>query len=130
MILHRKYVRATAQEKARIDRMMKLGCSACAVIGVPNLVATECHHIVVGNKRLGHWYTIPLCSGHHRGQWSQHEWIQPHERASVTYEKRAFVLIYGTERSQWEKVQLVMHLDNAWPDSKILPRPVLRLVKA
>lgn len=122
MILHRKYIRATTAEKERIDRMMRLGCVACAQLGVPNLVATECHHIVEGNKRLGHWYTIPLCSGHHRGDWSQHGWILPHERASIASGRKEFIRVYNTERALWERVQFVLHLDDTWPPTKILPR--------
>ncbi len=124
MILHRKYVRATTAEKERIERMLKLGCAACALIGVPNLKNTECHHIVVGGKRLGHLYTIPLCSGHHRGQWHEHEWIQEHERAAISSGRKAFIRVYNTERALWEHVQFVLHLDDTWPASKILPRRV------
>ena len=59
----------TKAESTRITRMMRLGCIACAKLDIPH-IAQENHHIVEGNRRLGDWYTLPLCRGHHQGDWT------------------------------------------------------------
>lgn len=132
MIWHRNYVPPTAEEQRRIHAMMALGCVACACLGVPNLQFTECHHICEGNKRLGHLYTIPLCTGHHRGIWSrsQYEWVPVDKQVCITLlpksgqpsGRRLFVAVYGPERALWERVQDKLCLPRDWPTSKILPR--------
>jgi len=115
-------------EELRIQQMMRLGCVACAFIEIP-MIAHECHHLLDGNRRMGHWFTIPLCSGHHRGQWSaeQREVLgQRSIRERKTYlvaisdGRKTFTMIYPTERQLWESVQERLGL--SWPKSKILPR--------
>ncbi len=135
MIAHRNYVRPSAEEQRRISLMMQLGCVACALLGTPNLEYTECHHIVEGNKRLGHLYTIPLCAGHHRGIWTceQYEWIPVTKLVSITMtlglstrsNRRNFVAAYRPERDLWERVQNKLGLPLTWPASKIVPRLTL-----
>lgn len=93
----------TTAERARIAAMMRLGCVYCAYMGMP-APAEECHHIVEGMKRLGHWYTIPLCRKDHRD-------INQLTRINEP-----------SERYLWEKVQKRLHLSLAWPVSKILAR--------
>lgn len=116
--------RANKIEQDRIDKMMQLGCAACAFLGVPNLANTECHHMLDGNVRLGHWFSIPLCAGHHRGAWTEGQltWIEPHQRVAISDGRKAFTRIYPTEWQLWERVQFVLHLDDAKPQSKILGR--------
>ena len=55
----------TKAEKAWMDRIQKLGCVACEKDGNPGALA-EIHHIVSGNRRIGHMFTLPLCPNHHR----------------------------------------------------------------
>lgn len=114
----------TKLEAQRIGRMLQLGCAACAFLGVPNLECTECHHILDGNVRCGHWFSVPLCSGHHRGVWSagQLEWMTAEQRVSIADGRKAFTAIYPTEWQLWDRVQFVMRLDNTQPISKIVPR--------
>ena len=67
-------------EQARFDKMKEQSiCMACNVIGVTNPFTfhdmdsgifrphIEIHHLLSGNKRRGHMFTISLCPWHHRG---------------------------------------------------------------
>jgi hypothetical protein len=114
----------TKYEQTRIDAMRSLGCVACAVIGVPNLNQLELHHLLLGGVRMGHYFTIFLCRGHHQGDWSQLEWIEPKYRVAISDGRKRFVLVYGTERSLWERVQTKLKLPKVWPTSKIVARRV------
>ena len=50
---------------ARFEAFKTIGCIACRKHNVLNY-HTECHHLLSGNKRRGHQFTIPLCPWHHR----------------------------------------------------------------
>jgi hypothetical protein len=95
----------TKAEVERIEAMMVLGCVHCAWWDEP-VPAEECHHILRGNKRLGHWYTLPLCKTCHA---SINQLTNP---------------LYSdvSEQALWERVQNRLHLPTDWPESKILPR--------
>lgn len=114
----------TKYEQTRIDALRKLGCSACAVLGVPNLEHLELHHILDGGIRMGHYFTVFLCIGHHQGRWTseQLEWIEPKYRFAISDGRKRFNAVYGTERSLWERAQKKLKLPMVWPVSKILPR--------
>lgn len=103
--------------------MLRLGCVCCAQLNIPN-VAVDLHHIVVGNKRLGNWYTLPVCPGHHRGVWTveQIELIPRNMRVSISSGSKVFSKLYGAERELWMKVQERLKLPAVWPSSKVLPR--------
>lgn len=113
----------TKYESQRITAMMRLGCVCCAQLGIWN-PAVEVHHIVEGNRRLGHWYSLPLCVAHHRGIWSSElvELIPPDLRVAISDGSKMFEKQYGTERDLWMKVQARLKLPAVWPTSKILPR--------
>ena len=96
----------TKSEAKRIDAMMILGCVHCAWWGKP-VPAEECHHILRGNKRLGHLYTIPLC-------------YMCHVDINRLTNPRNYSV--PSERELWERVQNRLHLSTDWPESKILPR--------
>jgi hypothetical protein len=68
-------------EAARMDKMKEMGvCLACRKVGVSNPFTgydmdsgrggslIEIHHLLSGNKRRGHMFTISLCPWHHRGK--------------------------------------------------------------
>jgi len=129
MIWHAGYIRATKEEKRRIAAMLTLGCAAC-VQEPPGWPAArpDVHHIVEGNRRLGHLYTIPLCKGHHQGLWSRY---QRHYMDSSVIDMKAvalsdgkplFVERYGTEKELWQATQLLLDLPVIWPESKIFKR--------
>jgi hypothetical protein len=119
MIWHANAKAATKAEKQRIERMMTLGCICCYQFG--GWRYPECHHIVEGNKRMGHWYSLPICSGHHRGAWTG---LEHGPRIALSDGSKRFEAIFGTERELWKKVQDRLALPYVWPGSKILPRRV------
>ncbi len=112
------------REQARIERMVHMGCVACAAIGMPNYHQLELHHILSAGKRMGHWYSLFLCKGHHQNQFTdaQKARLTYFERASIAGGRKLFSAVFGTERKLWEKVQFVLDLSDEWPTSKILPR--------
>ncbi len=65
--MHSKAKRATAAEKARMARLKEMPCVCCGIDGSEQIGPTEVHHLLSGNKRRGHLFTIPLCCVHHRG---------------------------------------------------------------
>jgi len=112
----------TKYEQNRIDAMLKLGCVVSAQLGF--WTVAEVHHIVDGNRRLGHWYTLPVSPGFHRGVWSpeQIELIPPDLRIAISDGSKLFEKHYGTQRELWMKIQARLKLPAIWPSSKILPR--------
>lgn len=118
----------TKFEELRVQQMMRLGCVACASIEIV-MPAQECHHLLYGNRRMGDWFTIPLCMGHHRGAWSEEQrevlgQLSIRKRKSylvaISDGRKAFTTIYPTERELWETVQERLGL--LWPTPKIVPR--------
>jgi len=118
----------TRLEEMRIQQMMRLGCVACAFIEIP-MPAQECHHLLDGNRRMGDWFTIPLCMGHHRGAWSEEQReilgqlsirMRKNYLVAISDGRKAFTTIYPTERQLWETVQ--ERLGFSWPQSKIIAR--------
>jgi len=71
----------TVLEAKWMDSIVEYGCVACKqdIPGAPTRPAAV-HHIVVGGRRLGHLFTLPLCDpGHHQGGYalglvSRHPW--------------------------------------------------------
>lgn len=113
----------TKYEQERIDAMLTLGCVCCAQLGFWN-VSVDIDHLLDGNTRMGHWYTLPVCPGHHRGAWSedQLEIIPPDLRIAASDGSKSFAKAYGNKRDLWIKVQTRLKLSTAWPPTKILPR--------
>lgn len=130
MIWHRNQVRATKAEQERIHRMIQLGCAACAQEMLTHddwpLADPECQHIVEGSKRMGHWYTIPLCAGHHRGDWTrdQRTFILAlrlggmSTPVALSAGSKPFTARYGTQRELWGGTQIMLGLPDEWPESK------------
>jgi len=134
MIAHKNYVRPTLEENRRITLMLKMECVCCAIepSGWPH-EKPRCHHIVEGNKRLGHWFTLPICDGHHQGDWTYEQrsfrlacklgMLQA--PVSLAQGSKLFTAYYGTQRELWLKVQHMLGLSDELPRSKIYKRPVL-----
>lgn len=115
----------TKAEKARIDRMLALGCICCMEqFGIQQ--PAECHHIVSGNKRLGHLYTLPLCPGHHRGYWPDFDALKVHgiiePPVSIASGRKLFDEKYGSEEYLWALVQERLGLPVITPKTKIVAR--------
>lgn len=49
-----------------MDSIKEGPCLCCWMRGLPS-VYPEIHHLLSGNKRRGHLFTIGLCAYHHRG---------------------------------------------------------------
>lgn len=110
------------EERSRIDRMLRLGCIVCRHFS--NDSQAEVHHLTDGGRRLGHWYTLPLCPGHHRGVWCGHRkgCCLKDPGHSIESGRRVFEQAYGSQRVLWEEVQQFLGLEAKWPDSKITSR--------
>lgn len=58
----------TAADRKRFEAIKSMPCVACQIRGLRGVCgATEAHHLLSGNRRIGHEATIPLGSWHHRG---------------------------------------------------------------
>lgn len=125
MIWHKNMVRATAEEQARIDRMMTLGCILTLVRELPRVNA-ECHHLIVGNKRMGALYTIPLSPWYHRAVclpgWTPIQ-MRFELGPSITHGSKVFFRAHRiTEHELWVAVQKRLGLPTDMPLSKIVRR--------
>ena len=119
MIMHRNARRTTSAEFERMDRIRTLGCMCCALKGNTSPCPVEIHHIIRGNKRLGHWYTIPLCGAHHRGNRATRATLGP----AVHDGMKAFRAAYGYDDLElWQRLQVMLGLDDSLPSSKIYKR--------
>jgi hypothetical protein len=119
-MMSRNMPRETAEEKQRNDELRKLHCVLCTLSGDFRTRPIEIHHIVRGNKRLGHWYTLQLCVGHHQGQWTDQV-----IRVGIKSGRHAFKAAYGyDELALWQRLQVALMLDDSLPPTKILPRRV------
>jgi len=96
----------TAADRERFASLRQLGCIACTKRGIVGSKA-EIHHLVEG-YRLGHEYTIPLCTWHHRGERTDLSVSMESMRGifgpSMAREKRQFVGEFGSERELLEEV--------------------------
>lgn len=104
--------------------MKCLGCVACAHCGWLNLDHLELHHLLLGNLRMGHAFTIFLCMGHHRGVWTsvQIQALLPKYRVAISDGRKRFNAVFGTERSLWERIQVTISDPTEWPLSKLVAR--------
>lgn len=97
-----KKIPPTAEESRWMDAVAALGCIVCLKHHQAQTPAAV-HHIVEGSRRLGHFYTIPLCDpGHHQNSpTSQKLSRHPHK---TRFEKK-----YGTEYELLEYVQTLLN---------------------
>lgn len=93
----------TKAETARADRMAEeIGCIFCGLMGDKGRCDVR-HHIIDGNKRMGHWFTLPVCEKHHG---HCHDGMFGH----------------ATQIDTWLKVQHMLDLSDELPSSKIFKR--------
>lgn len=106
MIAHKGAKAWTKLEHARRERMVaEVGCWFCALSIYDRHACEEIHHLISGNKRMGHWYTLPLCKKAHD---RMHDGTVPHSE----------------QIDLWLKLQRYLGLDDGLPVSKIVPRRV------
>lgn len=119
-MMHGNSKRQTKSEAARISLIMGMTCVVCALSGDFQKRRLELHHIVRANKRLGHWFTLQLCLGHHRGLWSDQV-----VKVGIADGRRAFKEAHGYDELElWQKLQMALGLDDTLPVSKIVARRV------
>ena len=56
----------TKAEAARMDAIKDGPCVCCYQLKLASY-CPEVHHLLSGNKRRGHLFTVGLCAWHHRG---------------------------------------------------------------
>ena len=88
----------TKIEREWMARIADHGCVACKQDGHDSPASV--HHIVQGNRRLGHLHTIPLCFLHHLGGGLS--------VPSVHMAKRCFVRRYGSELELLSGLQVAL----------------------
>jgi hypothetical protein len=101
----------TKSQQARFDALKEMGCICCWNHDAVRQDA-EIHHIAQGFKRLGHDFTIPLCTWHHRGHPPAHLDVREMTQLcgpSLARGKRAFVAVFGTELALLETVNAVLY---------------------
>jgi hypothetical protein len=92
----------TAEDKRWIRAILGFGCVACFLDGERDMPAAL-HHLVDGNRRIGHRFSLPLCdpghhqNGGHRGLISLHPGRNPE-----------FIAHYGTELSLLRRLERVL----------------------
>ena len=106
----------TKAEQERLDLLRNVGCICCLMRFGSEVPEYEIHHIVQGDRRLGHWYTLPLCFNHHRGKMLSGDWT------SIAQGSKAFSKVHGTELEIWGKLQRMLGLDDTLPPTKIVSR--------
>lgn len=113
----------TKGEAARIEFIMSMSCAVCALHGDVSKRALECHHIVRSGKRLGHWWTLQLCRGHHQGHWDKR---RPQlAQVAISDGRQAFRRAHGglDDLGIWQRLQVALGLDDSLPASKVYKRP-------
>lgn len=94
----------TKAETARADRMAEeIGCVFCWLEQGQHGQCDHRHHIISGNKRMGHRFTLPVCARHHA---DCHNGTFNHAR----------------QIHAWVVVQRALKLSDDLPKSKIFKR--------
>lgn len=98
MVMYRGMPKATPDERVHIGLVRLLPCCNC----IGQKTHTEADHLKQGNKRMGHYYVIPLCGEcHHKVHLIRHK-----------------------QRELWEQTNEKLGITRQWPVSKIVPRRV------
>ena len=93
----------TKAEQARFDKMKEQGiCMACYQRGMTEKGHIEIHHLLSGNKRIGHMATVSLCCWHHRGytygaQFTNAQW-ESEFGPSLAHGSKPFRAEFGTDK--------------------------------
>jgi hypothetical protein len=83
-----------AEGKAHMGRVAQLPCVICHEWNMPQLSATQVHHVIHGrgsNRRAPDTHTIPLCEGHHQGNFDT-------SKVSLHREPKEWQRLYGPDR--------------------------------
>ena len=92
----------TKAEQARFDKMKEMGvCMACYLGGIKDDgYHIEIHHLLSGNKRIGHMATVSLCIWHHRGKSSffTKDYMTRKFGPSLAHGSKPFRAEFGTDK--------------------------------
>lgn len=114
------------KEEAQRNKILKANGCMLTWLKFGEKKYAEIHHITMPGKRLGHAYTIPLSPWYHRGTCDPgktKDEMRAKYGASLADGTRAFIASHHyTELELWQKLQVVMGLDDSLPKTKILPR--------
>lgn len=86
------------REREWMARVADYGCIACRMEG--NFRQAAVHHIVSGNKRMGHLFTLPLCDPGHHQNGAQFDMVSVHPY------KARFEAKYGTQLELLAKLKV------------------------
>ena len=95
--------RPTKAQQARFEKMKQLGCVACWLRGYwsrAQRMNGEVHHLLWGNRRRGHDFTITLDAWHHRGEPDEGKtktWMTEHYGPSLALESKRFHQVFGSD---------------------------------
>lgn len=71
----------------------QLPCCICAAWGMPQLTPTTAHHVICGRygqRKTPDIMAVPLCDGHHQGQWDT-------TKLAIHRDRDAWVAAYGPD---------------------------------
>lgn len=97
----------TKREAARRDDMLRTIRFCIRHLLMPGQEQrpyTQVHHLIDGNRRMGHWWTILLCDDCH----------------DCAHAKGGYPV--SEQRRHWAYIQHMLGLDDAFPASKIFKR--------
>lgn len=100
----------TAAERARFEALHEIGCICCRKRGF-NSWPVEIHHLLYGNRRLGHAYTLPLCAWTHRGVPPNHWTIQAARDffgPSLAHGSKPFHAAFGSDQELLAEVDALI----------------------
>lgn len=99
--MHSRAKAPTKAERARMARIVELGCVACRKQpGPATLLNYEVHHLTDGGVRRGHAFTVCLCMWHHRGVsffGNDVGWMTEMWGPSFFHDAREFRARYGSD---------------------------------
>lgn len=91
----------TKAEKDRMNQLSQVPCVVCLLMFNVESPA-EVHHILDGNRRKGHEFTISLCFAHHRQGLNTPACVSRHPY------KKEFERRYGTEQVLLEETNKII----------------------
>lgn len=104
----------TAEQQARFVQMKRLGCVACWLGGYwarTKRMPGEVHHLLSGNRRIGHDFTIILDAWHHRGEPDEGKtksWMAEHYGPSLALQSKEFHRVFGSDSFLLEAQNLMI----------------------
>ena len=124
-MMSRNQPRQTKEERQR-NKIIKANGCMLTWLKFGEKKYAEIHHILIGGKRAGHWYTIPLSPWYHQRTCEPgktEDEMRAKYGASLKDGSKAFVASHHyTELELWQKLQVALGLDDSLPATKIVPR--------